>query len=706
MGQNVNAMPKVGNLATSVGEQTDVDFALLLNMQARNGVLQPRPGWRYLERATAYTAVVDPATPDGFAWNPSATEQARWSDNTPLGAFCFDGPDGESWVLSIWSEGLTYNRFRVTTTSGQGLADAELQPIRYNGMGRTTAEPAESGADMYVFARYYDTVFFSNGGALWRWQPRTCYQPYLCDAFHNPQNPTTGIYASGTIRGVKSLCVHQGSLILAGFARDTILSLDGVVDTTGDGLATAADANQVGGFTMCVGSSGVFLDPYTVMVSDTEQPLCFNIDNISQIGSYLGLTACASANEMLVLWTTGETFKVLGPVADPLSSTILLESRGIGCVGPRAMAQTDAGWLMWLGDTGVFAWGEGGPKKVSEQINGLFDQGLSAFWQWYLSATSTDDFPSISGLPTLALTSSAPQASAVWLDRLDTLCIAIGGACTHEPNSLILAWTPKDNRFAVWTTQSASPNWTQMGVAPNTWWQADPPTIRSAMAGATTLLVSANEPGLLIAQGSANDSAIPYVSPIGCLCAMVGPGTDQLADGSTSVGQFLAMAISAPVFIGDDDEKLARRVYLRMHAIRIKDFLLNFAELADTNPCWFFLMPESGHFDVFTDAQTASAASAQSFSPWPDAYAGKLYFWQSDNSPDATLGAWGDVPGDEAKQRKWLPLAPVDKRFDVPVRVGKWFRFAVAKVVDGRSDPALSLISAGIEVVGGYGPRR
>lgn len=701
----VNAVPKAGNFVAAVGEQTDVDFALLLNMQSRGGILEPRPGWQVLQRNLGYTADLDLNTPDGFAWVDAGVESAVWEDNRPLGAFCFDSPDGESWILSLWYETGDYNTFRVTTTSGQTVASGNLDLVLFTGYDRIGLEPLEPSTEIYTFCRYYDTVFFANGGALWRWQPRTALRPYLCQAFHNGQNQGIGIYATGTIRGVKALAVHQGSLVLGGFERDSLLSLDAPVDVTGDGMVTSADATQVGGFYLQPNRQGVFLDPYTFMVSDTEQPLCFNIDNISQIGSHLGITALASANERLVIWTSGETFQALGPVADPLSSTVQVVSRGIGCVGPRAHAQTDAGWLMWLSDTGVFAWGDGGPKKISDQINELFDRGVAAFWRWQTVSDSTVDFAEISQLPTMALTTASPIASAVWIDRMDMLAIALSGACTSEPNNLILTWTPKDNRFALWTSRGAKSNWTLVTRGGSSYWDVQPPTPHSLMVGAVTLMVSANEPGLVIAQGQANDSANPTVTPWGSLCVLMGPGADTAIDvGETS--EFLAMAISAPLFLGDDSTKLNTRIFLRMYAWRIKDFLTRFDEPADANPCWLFVMPETGHFDLATLDQTTTVCSAKSFSPWPDAFANRNYFWQWDQAPLVNKGAWGHVVGMDNRERRWLPLSIVDKRFDVPAQVGRWFRFAVAKVVDGRSDPALSLLSAGLEIDGDYGMRR
>ena len=701
----VNAVPKVGNFVASVGEQTEVDFALMLNMLMRGGVLEPRPAWNVLTRNLGYTAQVDPDTPDGFAWVDTGIETAVWEDNRPLGAFCFDSPDGESWFLSLWYETGDYNTFRVTTTAGQTVASGNLDPILFDGYSRVGLEPLESSTEIYVFARYYDTVFFSNGGLLWRWQPRGALRPYVCQAFHNIQATGIGIYATGTIRGVKALAVHQGSLVLAGFERDSLLSLDAPVDLTGDGMVTSADATQVGGFYLAPDRQSVLLDPYTVMVSDTDQPLCFSTDNITQIGSHLGITALASANERLVIWTSGETFQVLGPVADALSSTVQIVSRGIGCVGPRAHAQTDAGWLMWLSDTGVFAWGDGGPKKVSDQINELFDKGISAFWRWQTATDSTVDFPEMSQLPTMALTTASPIASAVWVDRMDMLVIALSGACTAEPNNLILCWMPKDNRFALWTSRGAVANWQLVTRGGGSYWDPLPPTGKALMVGAVTLLVSANEPGLLLAQGQANDSANPTVTPWGSLCALVGSGGDTAIDTAETV-EYLAMAISAPLFLGDDDTKLNTRIFLRMKAWRINNFLTKFGEPADTNPCWLFVLPESGHFDVATGDQTTTVCSARSFSPWPDAFLTRNYFWQWDQAPNVNLGAWGHVAAMDNRERKWLPLSVVDKRFDVPAQVGRWFRFAIAKVVDGVSDPALSLVSAGLEIDAGYGLRR
>jgi len=705
MARLVNAVPKVGNFVASVGEQTDVDFALLLNMQTKGGVIEPRPGWQVLQRNTGYTAQVDPDTPDGFAWVDSGVETAAWEDNRPMGAFCFDSPDGESWVLSLWYETGDFNTFRVTTTAGQTVATGVLDPVEFSGWDRSSDNAYEPTTEIYVFARYYDTVFFANGGVLWRWQPRIALRPYLCVAFHNQQAPGIGIYATGTIRGVKALAVHQGSLVLAGFERDSLLGLDAPVDVTGDGMVTAADALDVGGFYLQPNRQGVFLDPYTVMVSDTEKPLCFNIDNISQIGSHLGITALASANERLVIWTSGETFQVLGPAADPLASTIQVVSRGIGCVGPRAHAQTDAGWLMWLADTGVFAWGDGGPKKISDQIDDLFDKGIAAFWRWQTTSDSTNDFAEISQLPAMALTTASPIASAVWVDRLDMLAIALSGACTSEPNNLILTWSPKDNRFALWTSRGAKSNWQLITRGGGSYWEPLVPTPNALMVGAVTLMVSANEPGLLLAQGQANDSSNPTVTPWGSLCALVGPGADTAIDTAEKT-EFLAMAISASLFLGDDSTKLNTRIFLRMRAWRVKDFLTKFDEPADANPCWLFILPETGHFDVATGDQTATVSSARSFSPWPDGFAGRNYFWQWDQAPNVNLGAWGHVNGMDNRERKWLPLSVVDKRFDVPAQVGRWFRFAVAKVVDGKSDPALSLLSAGMEMDGDYGMRR
>jgi hypothetical protein len=721
VGQNVNYQPRQGGFVSGVAEQTPLDWSVLVNAQVVRGILQPRAGWRLLRRPATYNSVADTSSPDGFSWEKVTDTDMAVDSAFQRGAFLFSAPSGQDWIAQILNEGLGYPTFRVVSSNGELIFTFGLQPTVQPGLFVTPGDPlaVESVNNNYVFVRYYDTVFFTNGGYLWKWEPLRQMQPVPCELFHNPAYPNTGIYFSGYIRGATILAVHQDSLLLSGFGADVVVEADGIIDTDSSGFISEADATKEGGFALAPGQRGVVMTPYTVMVSDPFMPNCFEVSSstVAQIGSQAPVSALASHMGRLVVWTRGEMWLIAGTVADLSGATILPVSREIGCAGPRAVAQNDDNILCWLTDDGIMAWtGTGAPQKVSDPVQDLFGTGISGFWRWAFTADNPD--PQVVGnMPLNSVVTTRDQSSAVWVAQDEYFAFALTSGNGRENNDLVLCWSPSEKQFWVLTAEPATPSWS-LGGGPPAYWSQAFPTRRSAAVGHVTLMVSQNEPGMLFSQA---ESFTNYTSigafPKSYLAALA-TTTDEANNalgGAVTNNRFAAIAVSAPIFLGDSDERLHRRLHLRMMGLRIHDFLLRFQEPADANPLRLYIIPEQGHEDVFTATQTDSTAQTVTpLHPWADAYlnqeasvTGANYFWQGENATDPAYGRWGGTGfATDSTVRRWLPLAPVDKRVDLSSRVSQWFRVALVKIVDGVSDDALRLLSAAVEVVGGYGPRR
>lgn len=56
--------------------------------------------------------------------------------------------------------------------------------------------------------------------------------------------------------------------------------------------------------------------------------------------------------------------------------------------------------------------------------------------------------------------------------------------------------------------------------------------------------------------------------------------------------------------------------------------------------------------------------------------------------------------------KRWYPLAPVDRRLDIPARVTQWFRIGLSKVVGEENSSPVQILSTSVELVPGYGTRR
>jgi hypothetical protein len=166
------------------------------------------------------------------------------------------------------------------------------------------------------------------------------------------------------------------------------------------------------------------------------------------------------------------------------------------------------------------------------------------------------------------------------------------------------------------------------------------------------------------------------------------------------------ICLSAPIFLGDSDDRVHRRLHLRMAAIR-KTSGVTTGDTGDANPLRLYVMVEQGHWDVLDNTQTTTTQTQQNLDSFPDAYLSAGYFWQKQANADATVGKWGG--GGQAAStaiKYWLPMDLFDKRVDLSGRVGQWIQLALVKVADGASEPALFLASAAMEVYPGYGPRR
>lgn len=713
MGQTVNYQPQQGSFVSGIGEQAAIDWSALVNAKVVRGILQPRAGWRILRRPRTYTSVADASSADGFSWQAATFSAATMAQSFPLGSFLFSATNGQDWICSVWNDGTGVPLFLVHSSNGEllVLATTRLTPTT-NSPPYPNDPENESTSATYTFARYYDTVFFCNGGYLWKWEPLKCQTPYIALAFHNPRFPNTAIYFSGFIRGPRIVVVHQDSLLLAGFNTDFVLDSDGVIATNSDGFISEADATKVGGFQLAPDQQGVVLSPYTVIVSDPLMPNCFMCDNKSvvNLGSQSAISAMASHMGRLVVWTQNEMWLISGTVADLNGASLQPISRTIGCVGPRAHAQNSDGVLIWLNNEGIAAWSGGGaPQLVSTPVQDLFGNGINSFWRWAFTAASPD--PQVVGnMPLNSVLTANDMASAVWVAQEGYFAVALTTGNNRENNDLVLCWSPNEKQFWCYTAESSTPSWALAGVAPNQYWAQGAATRRSALAAQYTLMVSQNEAGMLFSQGySFLAYNIPGPFPNGFLGALATTAdeADDATGNPVTTNRFAMIAVSTPIFLGNSDERLHRRLYLRLLGLRVHDFLQRMGAAADTNPLRLYVIAEQGHADVINVLQTSSTATEQTLDPWQDPYDEENYFWQGNGTSDVDFGIWGGTgQANTVAVKRWLTLAPVDKRVDLASRVSQWIRIALVKIVDGTSDDSLRLVSAAIEVYPNYGPRR
>jgi hypothetical protein len=690
-------------LQLSVAEQRDLDWSMLINGRVIDGVLQTRPGWEVLSAPSAYGTVPDTNTPDGAAVFPSAYQAAVRGRRLPLGSFLFSSADGNEYIISITQDS-TWNLFDIYTTSGQSVYSNYLVPAQ---SGQWDAALAQDPNDQaYCFVRWYDTVFFCNGGYVWKWRPlQAMYRPEILVGYHNPLNIDAGNYIQGPIYGPSIVAVHNNSLVLSGFQADAVLNFESSVFVRNSGIQINTDPSKPGSVLILPNAQGVRVNPFFVIFSDENAPENFQISALYQTPLLLPISALASHSGRLVVWSQSEMGIIPGPTVSAGEIAFQLISSGIGCMSKRGHCQTSEGLLVFLGDTNVYAWdGNGVPPIVSEQIQNLFRQGSQSFWRWNFT-NETPDVAAGTGLPFRILTSRSDVSSAAWNSADGYVAIAVTSGTQAESNDLTICWSPSSKQWWIDTCQPSTPTYTLVTRAGRTFWELSSVDAKSAAVGKFTLMQSEFEPNLLFAQTYGYDNFVTS-DPNTFICALRGE-TDSAFTTSTTAkptnNSYAFLAVSAPVALGDSEFKLQRRLSMRTMGISSKDYS------SAVSPLKLYVIPEDGHSDVVDSTSTISVASEQTMATAPEGVVNPATWVDGAAAISAGMyGGTGSLPPDwkQSYIKRWYPLAPVDRRLDIPARVTQWFRIALSKVVSDSNSSPVQILSTSVELVPNYGTRR
>jgi hypothetical protein len=705
----VQYQPQQGQLQLSVAEQRDLDWSMLINGRIIDGVLQTRPGWEILYAPETYGTVPDVNTPDGAAVFPSSYGAAVTDGFNPLGSFLFSSPDGSEYIFSIVNGG-TFNIFEIYTTGGQFVYTNTLLPSE-NGIANgypndLTPDPTD---EAYCFVRWYDTVFFCNGGYLWKWRPlQAMYKPEVVVGYHNQYNVGAGNYVTGAIYGPSIVAVHHDSLVISGFKADAVLNFETSVYVRNSGTQVNPDPSKPGSVVIGPNGQSVRLNPYTLVFSDPVAPECFQISSVYQTPLLSAVSALASHSGRLVVWSQSEMGIISGATIDSAQISFQLISTGIGCMSKRGHCQTSEGLLVFLGDTNVYAWeGNGVPVIISEQIQTLFRQGSQSFWRWNFTP-ETPDLAAGTGLPFRILTSRSDVSCAVWNSADGYVAIAVTSGTQAESNDLTICWSPSSKQWWIDTCQPTTPTYSLVTRAGNTFWELSAVDAKSAAVGKYTLMQSDFEPGILFSQAFAYDSYSTIVAPTTVICALRGQTDSAYTtddDAKPTNNSYSFLAVSAPVALGDSEFKLQRRLSMRTMGISSKDY----SALTPIYSLKLYVIPEDGHSDVVDSTSTISVASEQTMATAPEGVVNPATWVDTASGISAGMyGGTGSLPigWQQSYIKRWYPLAPVDRRLDIPARVTQWFRIGLGKVVSEANSSPVQILSTSVELVPNYGTRR
>jgi hypothetical protein len=700
---NVQYQPQQGQLQLSVAEQRSLDWSMLINGRIVDGVLQTRPGWEILYAPDAYGTIPDVNTPDGAAVFPSSYNTAVNERRLPLGSFLFSSADGNEYILSILAD-LPWNWFEIYTTGGQLVYSNQLVPAQSGEWDAAWAQDPNNEA--YCFVRWYDTVFFCNGGYVWKWRPlQAIYKPEVLVGYHNHYNESAGNYVNGPIYGASIVTVHNDSLVLSGFKADSVLNFESSIFIQNSGTQINPDPSKPGAVVITPNAQGIRMTPFDLVFSDPVAPECFQISSVYQTPLLLPVSALASHSGRLAVWSQSEMGFIPGATIASSQISFQLISTGIGCMSKRGHCQTSEGLLVFLGDTNVYAWdGSGAPVIISDQIQALFRQGSQTFWRWNFT-NETPDVAEASGLPFRILTNKSDVSCAAWNSTDGYVAIAVTSGTQAESNDLTICWSPSSKQWWIDTCQPSTPTYTLVTRAGRTFWELSSVSAKSAAVGKYTIMQSEFEPNLLFAQTYAYDDFVTS-NPNTFICALRGQTDSAFTSSKTTKptnNVFSFLAVSAPVDLGDSDFKLQRRLNMRTMGISSKDYSSAVSSLK------LYVIPEDGHSDVVDSTSTTSVASEQTMATAPEGVVNPAT-WLNTAAVIANgmYGGTGALPvgWQQSYIKRWYPLAPVDRRLDIPARVTQWFRIGLSKVVSEANSSPVQILSTSVELVPGYGTRR
>jgi hypothetical protein len=294
----------------------------------------------------------------------------------------------------------------------------------------------------------------------------------------------------------------------------------------------------------------------------------------------------------------------------------------------------------------------------------------------------------------------------VWNSTDGYVAIAVTSGTQAESNDLTICWSPSSKQWWIDTCQPTIPTYSLVTRAGKTFWELSAVNAKSAAVGKYTLMQSDFEPGILFAQAFAYDSYASTIAPNTFICALRGQTDSAFTDNDNAKPEnnsYAFLAVSAPVALGESEFKLQRRLSMRTMGISSKNYSPSISSLK------LYVIPEDGHSDVIDSTSTTSVASEQDIATAPEGVVNPAV-WQSTAAVIANgmYGGTGALPvgWQQSYIKRWYPLAPVDRRLDIPARVTQWFRIGLSKVVSDSNSSPVQILSTSVDFVPGYGTRR
>lgn len=691
--QESQVLPVFGGMQLEPAKQQNVEFDGLINCDLSRGVLEARPGWRILQTPNTWEEENDD---DGEPrWSPLAWKTLAFEDTLPAGSFIFSSRNGSEYLI-------TTSRANTSTSAPSIAGFAAVYTTTGHTVTASTALRGDSPGKPYVFSVFGSSVYFTNGGRIWRWASWTLKVEDVSDTFYaNPADQDQNAYLT-KMHGASIVIEHNGRNIYAGFGDDVWMTCSLPVDMdSGDNPATK-DVDKDG---LVVSADGLSIRAFAGMLfySDFALPRSVRIKYHAAMPSLRKITGLASFRKQLIVFTDTEMWIMR---VNP-GQTSVSKLMGIGCVAHRTIQQTRDGLLMWTAQGGVYAWnGSGLPKRISAAIDQIFKNEDANMGYPRTNKPANSD----THVPYIVAHNLLYQASATVLASQDLYCVALKAGSAIETNDVILCVHYPSGRLWWWCSGTISSGGSE-GSLTN--------VVASAMAGHYTLMSSAIEPSKLFSQAyhfynaiTENDDPKNRATHM-AIAVMDRPsiGDQKLtyAGGNPTIVDhpFEMIAISRRFHIGTAVPKLYRQVRLRMYAKRRDDFREKIdGESADTNKFFLTFIPELAPFENVNQRIPAGATLAREYSttvnPWPAEYSSNVdgtYFWQPDDG-DVALGKWqSDAAGADTFYHNWVPYQPFDKRVDIRSPSTQFARIALRKRVDAQSGASVRIINMSLIVM-------
>lgn len=656
-----------GAMQFDPNQQGPADFDLLVNVDLSRGTLKPRPGWQVVRVPSGWDLSGADDVPIGFTDTRTTAK--------PLGGILYEDTDGSVYYLRVHKEnGVLVPRFTVTTPGG-------LVAVGSSGSLLLTGD--NDIYQPYVFTIWGRDVYFTNGGRMWRWnasRPLTLTDLDVTETYYRPPGDQGQFVYLSAAPSSRVMAIHNGRMVYAGFAQDTWVKCDSVMDLDGDGVITTKDAT-LDGFKLNPGKNEVRLEQSSIAYSDWSLPRCVRVINIDTLWQHRAVSGLASFQERLVVFTSDSMQLYDGPMG---STKLRQVSDSIGCISHRSIQQTQDGLLIWLAKDGMYAWNGLNKDGMTKPVKvGGFDRIFHADPQAGLPSQFGAAFkPSEFNHPFILDQSALHKAAAVVFEAGGYYACSVTTAHGVDENNLVLCWSWRTGKSWVWSSVSTD----ELNL------------VGSLSTSVFTPLVNSRDPTRLYAQcgrcntpATIDEDAQAYTT---CLCTLDGVA-DQIEDldGIPISKPFHALILTRRFqFGGDSSEFIVRHVRIRQYGIRKHP-------LTDTNPTRLALLPWQSAFERLNQATPFEKTDYMAImEPWPvREYADTKQLW----------GAAGVLwHGAETAGITWAPLELFDQKFNLRSPDTKFWRLAIWKKVDEQSGPAFEIASIAFELDPNNGVRR